>query len=129
MVERIGAVTSIIKQEFKGESAIKKSMALDSHATALKTVMELLITADNDHLHSLNEIEAVGHRVVHGGETFKDSVLIDEFVEEAIEVAFDIALLHNPPNLQGIRAAKHHLPNVPHVAVFDTAFMELAIIM
>jgi acetate kinase len=122
LVERIGAVTSIIKQEFKGESAIKKSMALDSHATALKTVMELLITADNDHLHSLNEIEAVGHRVVHGGETFKDSVLIDEFVEEAIEAAFDIALLHNPPNLQGIRAAKHHLPNVPHVAVFDTAF-------
>ncbi len=122
LVERIGAVTSIIKQEFKGERPIKKSMALDSHATALKTVMELLITADNDHLHSLTEIEAVGHRVVHGGETFKDSVLIDEFVEEAIEAAFDIAPLHNPPNLQGIRAAKHHLPNVPHVAVFDTAF-------
>lgn len=122
LVERIGAVTSIIKQEFKGERPVKKSMAIDNHAVALKTIMELLLEADNDHLHSLDEIEAVGHRVVHGGETFKDSVLIDEDVEEAIEAAFDIAPLHNPPNLQGIRAAKKHLPNVPHVAVFDTAF-------
>jgi len=122
IVERIGAVTSIIKQEFKGEKPVKKSMALDNHASALKTIMELLITADNDHLQSLDQIEAVGHRVVHGGETFKDSVLIDDDVEEAIQAAFDIAPLHNPPNLQGIRAAKQHLPNVPHVAVFDTAF-------
>ncbi|HCD52170.1 MAG TPA: acetate kinase [Balneolaceae bacterium] len=122
LVERIGSVTSIIKQEFKGEKAIKKSIVIDNHAAALKTIMEMLIEADNEYLHSLDEIEAVGHRVVHGGETFKDSVLIDDDVEEAIEAAFDIAPLHNPPNLQGIRAAKKHLPNVPHVAVFDTAF-------
>ncbi|MFV1885568.1 MAG: acetate/propionate family kinase [Balneola sp.] len=122
LVERIGAVTSIIKQEFKDEKPVKKSMAIDNHAVALKVIMELLVEADNDHLHSLDEIEAVGHRVVHGGETFKDSVLIDEDVEEAIEQAFDIAPLHNPPNLQGIRAAKKHLTDVPHVAVFDTAF-------
>ncbi len=122
LVERIGAVTSIIRQEWKGEKPIKKSIALDNHAAALKAIMELLIKADNDYLKSLDEIEAVGHRVVHGGETFKDSVLIDEDVEEAIQEAFDIAPLHNPPNLQGIRAAKEHLPNKPHVAVFDTAF-------
>ncbi len=122
LVERIGAVTSIIRQEWKGEKPVKKSLALDNHTIALKTVMELLVDADNDYLSSLDEIEAVGHRVVHGGETFKDSVLIDEDVEEAIQEAFDIAPLHNPPNLQGIRAAKEHLPNVPHVAVFDTAF-------
>jgi len=122
LVERIGAVTSIIRQEWKGEKPVKKSLALDNHAIALKTVMELLVGADNDYLSSLDEIEAVGHRVVHGGETFKDSVLIDEDVEEAIQEAFDIAPLHNPPNLQGIRAAKEHLPDVPHVAVFDTAF-------
>ena len=122
LVERIGAVTSIIRQEWKGEKPVKKSLALDNHAIALKTIMELLVDADNDHLRSLDEIEAVGHRVVHGGETFKDSVLIDEDVEEAIQDAFDIAPLHNPPNLQGIRAAKEHLPNIPHVAVFDTAF-------
>jgi acetate kinase len=122
LVERIGAVTSIIRQEFKGEKPIKKSVAIENHAQALKTVMELLLSADNDYLHSLDEIEAVGHRVVHGGEMFKDSVLIDEDVEHAIELAYDIAPLHNPPNLQGIRAAKKHLPNIPHVAVFDTAF-------
>ncbi|MAO64686.1 MAG: acetate kinase [Balneola sp.] len=122
LVERIGAVTSIIKQEFKGEKPVKKTMVIENHVSALKTIMELLLEADNDHLKSLDEIEAVGHRVVHGGETFKDSVLIDEDVEEAIQQAFDIAPLHNPPNLDGIRAAKKHLPNVPHVAVFDTAF-------
>lgn len=122
LVERIGAVTSIIKQEFKGEKPYKKTMVIENHPSALKTIMEMLIDADNDYLHSLDEIEAVGHRVVHGGETFKDSVLIDDDVEEAIQQAFDIAPLHNPPNLDGIRAAKKHLPNVPHVAVFDTAF-------
>ncbi|MEQ8525584.1 acetate kinase [Gracilimonas sp.] len=122
LVERIGAVTSIIKQEFKDEKPLKKSMVIENHAAALKKIMELLIESDNDSLQSLDEIEAVGHRVVHGGETFKDSVLIDEDVEEAIQQAFDIAPLHNPPNLEGIRAAKQHLPNVPHVAVFDTAF-------
>lgn len=122
LVERIGAVTSIIKQEFKGEKPVKKTMVIENHASALKTIMELLIDADNDYLQSLDEIEAVGHRVVHGGETFKDSVLIDADVEEAIQQAFDIAPLHNPPNLDGIRAAKKHLPDVPHVAVFDTAF-------
>lgn len=122
LAERIGAVTSIIRQEWKGEKVEKKSLALDNHTVALKAIMELLIDADNDHLNSLDEIEAVGHRVVHGGEMFKDSVLIDEDVEEAIQEAFDIAPLHNPPNLQGIRAAKEHIPNVPHVAVFDTAF-------
>ncbi len=122
IVERIGAVTSIIRQEWKGEKEVKKTLVIENHASALKIIMDLLVQADNDHLQSLSEIEAVGHRVVHGGETFKDSVLIDEDVEEAIQQAFDIAPLHNPPNLQGIRAAKSHLPDIPHVAVFDTAF-------
>lgn len=122
LVERIGAVTSIIRQEWKGQKPVKKTLVIDNHEAALKTIMELLLEADNEYLGSLDEIEAVGHRVVHGGETFKDSVLIDEDVEEAIQQAFDIAPLHNPPNLQGIRAAKKQLPNIPHVAVFDTAF-------
>ncbi|MFN1833854.1 acetate/propionate family kinase [Balneola sp. MJW-20] len=122
LVERIGAVTSIIKQEFENEKPVKMTLVLEDHAAALKKMMELLIEANNDHLNSLEEIEAVGHRVVHGGEMFKDSVMIDDDVEEAIQQAFDIAPLHNPPNLDGIRAAKKHLPDVPHVAVFDTAF-------
>lgn len=122
LIERIGAVTSLVRQEWKGEKVVKKSMVIENHTSALKTIMSLLVEADNDYLKNLSEIDAVGHRVVHGGETFKDSVLIDDDVEQAIQQAFDIAPLHNPPNLQGIRAAKEHLPNVPHVAVFDTAF-------
>jgi len=122
LVERIGAVTSIVRHEFLGEKPLKKSIAIENHAAALGKIMDLLIQTNNEFLHSVDEIEAVGHRVVHGGELFKDSVLIDEDVESAIEQAFDIAPLHNPPNLQGIRAAKRLLPNIPHVAVFDTAF-------
>ena len=122
LVERIGAVTSIVRHEFLGEKPLKKSIAIENHAAALGKIMDLLIQTNNEFLHSVDEIEAVGHRVVHGGELFKDSVLIDEDVESAIEQAFDIAPLHNPPNLQGIRAAKKLLPNIPHVAVFDTAF-------
>ena len=122
LVERIGAVTSIVRHEFLGEKPLKKSIAIENHAAALGKIMDLLIQTNNEFLHSADEIEAVGHRVVHGGELFKDSVLIDEDVESAIEQAFDIAPLHNPPNLQGIRAAKKLLPNIPHVAVFDTAF-------
>ncbi len=68
------------------------------------------------------EIEAVGHRMVHGGEHFKASVLIDDPVLRAIEECFDIAPLHNPPNVKGYRAARDLLREVPHVAVFDTAF-------
>ena len=122
LVERIGAVTSIIRHEFLDEKPLKKSIAIENHSAALGKIMELLMQADNPNLQSIDEIEAVGHRVVHGGELFKDSVLIDEDVESAIEQAFDIAPLHNPPNLHGIRAAKKLLPNIPHVAVFDTAF-------
>lgn len=122
LVERIGAVTSIVRHEFLGEKPLKKSIAIENHAAALGKIIDLLIQTNNEFLHSVDEIEAVGHRVVHGGELFKDSVLIDEDVESAIEQAFDIAPLHNPPNLQGIRAAKKLLPNIPHVAVFDTAF-------
>ena len=122
LVERIGAVTSIIRHEFTDEKPIKQSVALENHYAALSKIMDMLMLADNEHLRGLSEIEAVGHRVVHGGELFKDSVLIDEDVESAIEQAFDIAPLHNPPNLQGIRAAKKLLSNIPHVAVFDTAF-------
>jgi acetate kinase len=122
LVERIGAVTSIVRHEFLGEKPLKKSIAIENHAAALGKIIDMLIQTNNEFLHSVDEIEAVGHRVVHGGELFKDSVLIDEDVESAIEQAFDIAPLHNPPNLQGIRAAKKLLPNIPHVAVFDTAF-------
>jgi len=121
-VERIGAVTSIIKHTVADSKPIKKSLAIDNHAQALKQIIDFLVSEDNSVIESLDDIEAVGHRVVHGGETFKDSVLIDEDVIHAIQQAFDLAPLHNPPNLEGIKAAQKVLPAIPHVAVFDTAF-------
>jgi len=121
-VERIGAVASLIKHEIPGSNPIKKSMAIDNHAQALKQIIDFIVSDENSVIGSLDDIEAVGHRVVHGGETFKDSVLIDDDVIHAIQQAFDLAPLHNPPNLEGIKAAQKVLPDIPHVAVFDTAF-------
>jgi acetate kinase len=122
VVERIGAVTSIFKHETPGSKPIKETMVIEDHTKAIKCIMDLLMGSGAAALPEGRSIEAVGHRVVHGGEMFKDSVLIDDDVIDAIEAAIDLAPLHNPPNLKGIKAAKEQLPNVPHVAVFDTAF-------
>ena len=122
IVERIGAVTSIVKHEPAGFKSIKDTRKIENHVQALKDIMNFLMDSDNTAISSTDDIKAVGHRVVHGGEMFKDSVLIDEDVMDAIRQAFDLAPLHNPPNLKGIEAAKKYLPDIPHVAVFDTAF-------
>lgn len=122
VVERIGAVTALVKHELPDVKPIKKTMQIDNHTVALKKIMEHLLAPDLGVVKSIDEIKAVGHRVVHGGETFKDSVLIDESVIEVIEQAYDLAPLHNPPNMKGIEAARQYLPNAAHVAVFDTAF-------
>jgi acetate kinase len=122
IVERIGAVTSIFRHEIPGTKAVKETLTIEDHTKAIKAIMDFLMGAGRAALPEGRTIEAVGHRVVHGGEMFKDSVLIDEDVIDAIEAAIDLAPLHNPPNLKGIRAAKEQLPDVPHVAVFDTAF-------
>jgi acetate kinase len=122
LIERIGAVTSIITHELPGQKPVKKTQPIESHGLALNEVMDYLMNPANGILADKGEIQAVGHRVVHGGETFKDSVHIDDSVIEAIEHAFDLAPLHNPPNLKGIQAAMEVLPDAIHVAVFDTAF-------
>lgn len=92
------------------------------HRTALKHIIETLTNKENGVVKDLSEISAVGHRVVHGGEKFKSSVMINEEVLEAIKHVQDLAPLHNPPNIAGIEAAQEILPAVPHIAVFDTAF-------
>lgn len=92
------------------------------HKTALRQIIDALTKSDNAVIKDLSEISAVGHRVVHGGEKFKSSVLIDDEVLEAIRGVQDLAPLHNPPNIAGIEAAKEVMPQVPHIAVFDTAF-------
>ena len=122
VVERIGAVTSIVKHEPADNDHIKDTKVISNHEEALQEIMNYLLSEDSNIISSPDDIKAVGHRVVHGGEMFKDSVLIDDVVTDAIEQAFDLAPLHNPPNLKGIEAAQNRLPDVPHVAVFDTAF-------
>jgi len=122
MVERIGAVTSIVKHKPAEGNRRKETKVISSHTEALQEILDYLMSPDNKIITSSSDIKAVGHRVVHGGEKFKDAVLIDEDVKEAIEQAFDLAPLHNPPNLKGIQAAEDRLPDIPQVAVFDTAF-------
>ncbi|MBU0672433.1 MAG: propionate kinase, partial [Candidatus Margulisbacteria bacterium] len=92
------------------------------HRTALKQIIDALTQGDQAVIKDLAEISAVGHRVVHGGEKFKSSILINDEVLEAIRSVQDLAPLHNPPNILGIEAAKEFMPQVPQIAVFDTAF-------
>ncbi|MBU0502192.1 MAG: propionate kinase, partial [Candidatus Margulisbacteria bacterium] len=92
------------------------------HKTALQQIIEKLTSGDAPIIKNLSEISAVGHRVVHGGEKFKSSVKIDDEVLTAIKSVQDLAPLHNPPNIAGIEAAQEVMPNITHIAVFDTAF-------
>ena len=104
-----------------GEKILIKEDMPD-HGTALKIVIRELLDPEHGSLKSLDEIDAVGHRVVHGGETFSSSVKITEEVLKQIEAVSDLAPLHNPANLIGIRACQELMPGVPQTAVFDTAF-------
>lgn len=97
-------------------------MEMQDHAAALKIVLDTLVDAEHGVIGSVKEIGAVGHRVLHGGEKFSGSVLVDDKVEEAIRECFDLGPLHNPANLTGIKACQKIMPGVPQVAVFDTGF-------
>ncbi len=122
IVERIGAVSSLVTVQVAGRKRERHGINAPDHGAALNYVLQLLQTREELPVRSLKDIGAVGHRVVHGGERFAESVRIDEEVIEAIREAFDLAPLHNPANLKGILAAMKLLPDTPHVAVFDTAF-------
>lgn len=122
IIEKIGLENSIVKYEKSDGSKIKLELNIANHQTGIEKVLELLTSKENGSLKDINEITAVGHRVVHGGEKFNSSVLITDEVIEKMEECIDLAPLHNPPNLTGIYAMKALLPNVPQVGVFDTAF-------
>lgn len=121
-IERIGAVSAIATIQINNKKRQRHSLSASDHDEAMKYVLELLLHKSGSVISGLNEIGAVGHRVVHGGEGLTESVRIDSSVIDAISEAFDLAPLHNPANLKGIEAARKALPDVPHVAVFDTAF-------
>ncbi|EFI42606.1 acetate kinase [Peptoniphilus sp. oral taxon 386] len=122
LVERIGIEGSRIKHETIGKEKKVIEEPLKDHNDALKLVMNSIVDPEFGAIKSLDEIGAVGHRVVHGGEDFAQSVVIDDNVMEAINKNVEVAPLHNPPNIMGIEACKSLLPNVKQVAVFDTAF-------
>lgn len=121
--ERIGIDGSQLKHTPAGRDTVVKEAAMPSHNEAIKLVLDALCDPQHGVISELGEISAVGHRVVHGGELFKGSVLIDDSVKTAIRQCFDLAPLHNPANLIGIEACENAMgKEVPQVAVFDTAF-------
>ena len=121
-VERIGIGSSYISSEIPGKPEQKIEKDCPDHKTAIHSIIEALTDPQSGVIKSFSDILAVGHRVVHGGEKFKSSVMINEEVLEAIRSVQDLAPLHNPHNISGIEAAQVVLPEVPHIAVFDTAF-------
>lgn len=122
LAERIGIEGGRVKYEAAGKDEIVIEEMLTDHKAALKIVLDSLKHEEYGAVKSLDEIDAVGHRVVHGGEAFAESVIIDEKVMKAINDNVEIAPLHNPPNIIGIEACKEIMGDVPMVAVFDTAF-------
>ena len=122
LAERIGIEGGRVKYEATGKDEIVIEEMLADHKAALKIVLDSLKHEEYGAVKSLDEIDAVGHRVVHGGGAFAESVIIDEKVMQAINDNVEIAPLHNPPNIIGIEACKEIMGDVPMVAVFDTAF-------
>ena len=122
LCDRIGIQNSFIKQSNLDGKEFKNEVKLHDHNDAIKVVINLLIDKEHGVIKSMDEISAVGHRVVHGGERFYKSVIIDDDVLNAIEESIELAPLHNGPNMIGIKACKKIMPSVPMVAVFDTAF-------
>ena len=122
LCERIGIDGSLLTHQPAGKDKVKIETPMPNHTVAVKLVIEALTNTVHGVISSLDEIGAVGHRVVHGGEQFATSVIINETVMKAIEECNDLAPLHNPANLIGIDACEKIMPGVPQVAVFDTAF-------
>lgn len=121
LIEDLGGA-AVLHFETEGKKPLRDAIGKYDAKSAVEKALAVMSEGDSSILGHREEIGAVGHRVVHGGETFKASVLIDEKVEDGIEDNIALAPLHNPANLQGYRAAKAVLPDVPHVAVFDTSF-------
>lgn len=122
LIERIGMEGSVLKHTPTGKYTVDISAEIPDHSVGIKMALDALTNEEYGVIDSMDEIDAVGHRVVHGGERFTDSVLISDDVLNGIEACAEIAPLHNPPNLYGIKACMRLMYNTPQVAVFDTAF-------
>ena len=122
LCDRIGIAGGNFKHKVEGREDYKIDIQMKDHAEAVQLVLDTLVSKEHGVIKSLSEISAVGHRVLHGGEKFSGSVIIDETVIAAIEECCELGPLHNPHNLTGIRACEKLMPGVPQVAVFDTGF-------
>ncbi|HMG94009.1 MAG TPA: acetate kinase [Chryseolinea sp.] len=125
IVDRIGLDSSTIHHKtfhLEKEQSRKESIHVSDHAAGLKAVARLLVDNEIGVIHDPNEIDVVGHRVVHGGESFSDTIIISNEVKEKIKKLFPLAPLHNPPNYLGIEVAEQIFSSAKQVAVFDTAF-------
>lgn len=126
LVERIGIEGSILTQKRPEADGSETKFVIETpmkdHKDAIQHVMDAIVDPDKGAIKSLDEINAIGHRVVHAGEKYANSVLISDSVIKALQDCIDLAPLHNPPNLDGIEACRSLMPGIPMVAVFDTAF-------
>ena len=121
LCERIG-IDGVLTYQPAGQDKIKYEAAMPAHRQAVELVLKQLTDPENGVLKSIDEIDAVGHRMVHGGEKFTKSVIIDDEVIAGVEECSPLAPLHNPANLIGVRACQAIMPGVPNIGVFDTAF-------
>ena len=122
LLERIGITDGILTHKPTGKDNYKVVLDIPDHTVGINMVMEALVHPVHGVINSISEIMAVGHRVAHGGENFKESVLIDNDVKRDIENCAELAPLHNPAHLKGILSCEKLLPGIPQVAVFDTSF-------
>lgn len=122
IVERVGTAESFIKVQKPDGSKEEIPTAIPDHTRGVEVILEKLLDPEIGHIKSLSEVEAVGHRLVHGGEVFSGSVIITKEVIAQLEKCIPLAPLHNPANIMGIRAAQKVLSDKPHCGVFDTAF-------
>jgi acetate kinase len=122
LLERIGLNDSVLTHKPTGEETYKVINDIPDHTTGINLVMAALTDPKHGVIKNVNEIKAVGHRVVNGGERYKESILVDNEVKKQIELCSELAPLHNPANLKGILSVEKLIPGVPQVAVFDTSF-------
>ena len=120
-IEKIGLPDSFIKMKVNGEK-VQIDRPIEEHTAGVQFIFEVLTTGDYAVLKSLDELDAVGHRMVHGGEKFNKSAILTPEIMEVFEACNDLAPLHNPANIKGVNAVSALLPNIPQVGVFDTAF-------
>lgn len=122
LIERIGLADGMLTHKPAGKEKYKVTQPINDHVVGINLILKALVDEEHGVIKNIKEIQAVGHRVAHGGELFKSSVLVDEKVKKGIADLIELAPLHNPANLKGIEAMEALLPGISQVAVFDTSF-------